>query len=246
MNGRAQQARDAAGLPSVVKVCPNCNEPFAPARRDMIYCSKRCRQAAHRFGRGAVARAHATEPLRLAYADPPYPGLSRRYYAQHPDYAGEVDHRALLSRLAAWDGWALSTSARALPSVLAIGAELGLSMRVAAWFRGARRTASAWPLQAWEPVVYAGGRRLVTSEPAEDALIHFARPRTTDPRRAIGAKPAAFAFWLFDLLGALPGDHLDDLYPGSGGVRRAWTVYTSREPGSDPSRGAPRDASRVA
>jgi hypothetical protein len=38
--------------------------------------------------------------VRLAYADPPYPGRAH-LYADHPDYAGEVDHRELISRLAA-------------------------------------------------------------------------------------------------------------------------------------------------
>lgn len=52
----------------------------------------------------------------------------------------------------------------------------------------------------------------------------------------MGAKPARFAFWLFDLLGALPGDELDDLYPGSGGIRRAWQLYTSRAANGDGSR----------
>lgn len=30
--------------------------------------------------------------MRIAYADPPYPGQARKHYGQHPDYAGEVDH----------------------------------------------------------------------------------------------------------------------------------------------------------
>jgi hypothetical protein len=42
-----------------------------------------------------------------------------------------------------------------------------------------------------------------------------------------GAKPAAFCWWLFDLLGALPGDDLVDLFPGSGGVARAWGLYNT-------------------
>jgi hypothetical protein len=41
----------------------------------------------------------------------------------------------------------------------------------------------------------------------------------------VGAKPATFCYWLFDLLGALPGDELVDLFPGSGGVARAWHYY---------------------
>ena len=30
--------------------------------------------------------------MRFAYADPPYPGLSARYYRNEPTFAGEVDH----------------------------------------------------------------------------------------------------------------------------------------------------------
>ena len=46
------------------------------------------------------------------------------------------------------------------------------------------------------------------------------------PGRVIGAKPGAFCRWVFDLLGAAPGDSLDDLYPGSGAVGKAWATYT--------------------
>ncbi len=35
---------------------------------------------------------------------------------------------------------------------------------------------------------------------------------------------------MFTLLGAQPGDHLDDLFPGSGAVTRAWTTYTAPQP----------------
>lgn len=53
--------------------------------------------------------------------------------------------------------------------------------------------------------------------------------RTTDPARVIGTKPPQFARWVLDLLGAAPGDRLDDLYPGSGGIGRAWAIYTGQE-----------------
>jgi hypothetical protein len=43
----------------------------------------------------------------------------------------------------------------------------------------------------------------------------------------IGAKPAAVCRWIFALLGAAPGDTLDDLFPGSGAVTRAWAAYTA-------------------
>ena len=60
--------------------------------------------------------------MRFAYADPPYPRQAKRLYGNHPDYAGEVDHRELIDRLVAEypDGWALSTSAQALQEVLAL------------------------------------------------------------------------------------------------------------------------------
>ena len=90
------------------RICAWCRGPIpAAARRDAVCCSVRCRQARHRFlravGRAAVAGGRA---LRLAYADPPYPGNARLYQG-HPDYAGEVDHAALIRRLGPYDGWAL-------------------------------------------------------------------------------------------------------------------------------------------
>ncbi|MCT7149563.1 hypothetical protein M1196_23235, partial [Salmonella enterica subsp. enterica serovar Oranienburg] len=78
--------------------------------------------------------------LRLAYADPRYPGLSRRYYGKHPDFAGEVDHAALIAKLGEFDGWALSTSARSLQDVLALCPP---GSRVAVWVRGERPARSA-------------------------------------------------------------------------------------------------------
>ena len=175
-----------------------------------------------------VAGGH---PLRLAYADPPYPGLAARYYDGHPDFAGEVDHCRLVEQLCDGfpDGWALSTSAAALRDVLA---SCPPAVRVAAWVRGERPTRSWQPLSAWEPVIYHGGRPVLSpvDERRIDALTHIARARTTDPTRVVGAKPAAFCWWLFDLLGARPGDELVDLFPGSGGVARAWQQVSADSP----------------
>jgi hypothetical protein len=72
-------------------------------RRDAVCCSKRCRQARHRFttGVGVASPVVAGAPRRLAYADPPYPGRARRYYGDHPDYGGEVDHAELVASLSA-------------------------------------------------------------------------------------------------------------------------------------------------
>lgn len=218
--------KPGANLRGADRVCLWCRHPFAGRRRDAKYCSKRCRQASWRFGSHCVARRRATEPMRWAYADPPYPGLAR-YYADHPDFGGEVDHAALVSSLEAghFDAWSLSTSSKALSMVLSICFDYGADVRVGAWFRGSRPGRSHGPRQAWEPVIYRGGRRDPSREYSDDALVHHARPRLTDPGHVIGAKPAAFAFWLFDLMGALPGDELVDLYPGSGGITRAWSRF---------------------
>lgn len=204
---RATAERDAspaAGHDGSGRVCVWCCGPIpARARRDAVCCSVRCRQARHRFLRtiGRAAQAGAFRPLRLACADPPYPGRASLYRG-HPDYAGEVDHAALIAQLAGYDGWALSTSAEALPQVLAL---CPAGTRVAAWHRGARAVPARWPLHAWEPVLYFGGRQ-VSRRPGGirrvDSIVCGLTPVTTVPGRVIGAKPAAVCRWIFDLLGA--------------------------------------------
>lgn len=220
--------------------CAWCHGPIpTTARRDAVCCSTRCRQARHRFTRtvGQARSVAAGQPLRLAYADPPYPG-NAHLYRDHRDYGGEVDHTALIDRLSTYNGWALSTSAAALPAVLRLCPP---GVRVAAWHRGGRGM-SRWPLNAWEPVLYHGGRPVASHRGGTrrvDSLVHGVSPMTTLPGRVIGAKPAAFCRWLFDLLGAQPGDSFEDLFPGSGALTRAWTTYTT---GADPSRQAPHDS----
>lgn len=212
--------------------CAWCDGPIPEgARSDAKFCGTPHRQASHRFhsGRSLSARAVAcARPLRLAYADPPYPGMARRYYGDHPDFAGEVDHARLVEQLVDGfpDGWALSTSAAALRDVLTLCPP---GVRVAAWVRGERPTSAYRPLNAWEPVIYWGGRPYLSpvDERRIDVLTYHSRARTTDPRRVIGAKPASFCWWLFDLLGAKPGDEFVDLFPGSGGVARAWAHASS-------------------
>jgi hypothetical protein len=59
-----------------------------------------------------------------------------------------------------------------------------------------------------------------------DVLIYRPGARTTEPGRVIGAKPAEFCRWVFDLLGAEPQDEFTDLFAGSGGVARAWSIFS--------------------
>lgn len=226
----------------LIQACEWCGRPVMASRVDARFCSKSCRQASHRARVDRCELSALDRPLRLAYADPPYPGQAH-IYRGHPDYAGEVEHARLLSRLAGYDGWALSTSARALPAVLALAVAQGLEVRVGAWFRRRRPHLTARVLNAWEPVVYAGGRRVVADVAdthdasvaripqlrTDDTLVGVTpRRRPTLPSAVIGAKPPAFCAWVFRLLGALPGDELDDLFPGSGIVGRCWLDYTGQ------------------
>lgn len=61
--------------------------------------------------------------------------------------------------------------------------------------------------------------------PPLNSLQHIVQARTSDPGRVIGAKPPAFAQWVFELLGAIPAD----IYRGSGGIDRAWRIFSGEE-----------------
>jgi hypothetical protein len=113
--------RGVHGRPRAVRAGPAAGIVTAPPGQDelaviAVCCSVRCRQARHRFLRvvGYAEYVAPSRPLCLAFTDPPYPG-NARLYRDHPDYAGEVDHAELVRRPVTYDGWALSTSAEALP-----------------------------------------------------------------------------------------------------------------------------------
>lgn len=157
----------------------------------------------------------------MAYADPPYPGLARKYYAGEPSYAGEVDHVALIASLEAFaDGWALSTSSAALRMVLPLCPK---GVRVCAWVKPIGACPATLGIHStWEPVIVARGRQRQPG--VRDWLsAQPARGGGTLP----GRKPIAFCAWLFDLLGLQPGDELVDMFPGTGIVGRSWAELSS-------------------
>lgn len=169
--------------------------------------------------------------MNLGYADPPYPGQSKKHYGDHPDYDGEVDHVELLRRLDAdFDGWLLHTSSVALEQVLHICAEYGLGpYRVMAWVKPFAAFRANVPVAyAWEPVLVKPAR-----PPAVHGAIRPLRDFLAEPitmqRGLSGAKPERVCWWGFECLGALPGDALHDLYPGSGAVSAAWETWCDRE-----------------
>jgi hypothetical protein len=101
-SGSAVSVARARQLRLFDQLCAWCDRPVLASRVDARYCSTRCRQAAYRAGVRRAELAATAVPLRLAYADPPYPGKSGLYRGQ-PHYAGEVDLEELLW---AWRRWA--------------------------------------------------------------------------------------------------------------------------------------------
>jgi len=159
----------------------------------------------------------------VAYADPPYIGMAAKHYRRHPDYAGEVDHTALVARLRDEfpDGWALSCASTSLATLLPL---CPAKTRVAAWVKPyATFRHGINPVYSWEPVIVAGGRKLTLNgkNQPQNAVLDWLK--CSPPMNSlVGKKPDQFCFWVFALLGLQPGDTLVDIYPGTGGVTRAW------------------------
>jgi hypothetical protein len=154
--------------------------------------------------------------LRFAYADPPYPGTARKYYQREASYGGEVDHRALLASLKySYDGWALSTSAKALRWILPLCPD---DVHVCPWVKPKGTPTATFGLHtSWEAVIVRPGR-LLRPGVRDWLMAHAARGGGSLP----GRKPLAFCAWLFAALGMQAGDRLADLFPGTGIVTRAW------------------------
>lgn len=167
--------------------------------------------------------------MRVAYADPPYPGQAEKHYRAHTDYAGEVDHAALIARLEDEfpDGWALSTGSKMLQEVLA----LCPPVRVLIWRKRPGTPFGDKFLWSYEPVFLRACRRpsdyvpdVVEAIP-QGQLMTFRQRPVND---VTGAKPRAFCEWLFRAMGLGPEDELHDLYPGSGAVTQAWEQWSNQ------------------
>lgn len=158
---------------------------------------------------------------RIGYADPPYPGCAH-YYRNHPDYAGEVDHAELVSRLERdYDGWLLHTSSVALRRVLPLCPE---SARLMSWVKPFAAFKRNVPVAyAWEPVIVKPCRKQVVS--GRLVMRDWIAESITMKRGLAGAKPEKVCFWAFEMLGMQPDDELHDLFPGTGAVTAAWEKW---------------------
>lgn len=161
---------------------------------------------------------------RIGYADPPYPGCAH-LYKDHPDYAGEVDHAELISRLnAEFDGWVLHTSSVALPEIAPL---IPHGARFMSWVKQFAAFKRNVPVAyAWEPVIVKPARKPVVSKRL--VMRDWIMEPMTMKRGLTGAKPEAVCHWAFEMVAARPDDELVDLFPGTGAVSKAWKTWQGR------------------
>jgi hypothetical protein len=100
-------------------------------------------------------------------------------------------------------------------------------VRVGGWFKPfASFKPGVNPAYAWEPVIFCGGRSAVERGGREVSTTRdWVSANILLERGTSGAKPPAFCHWLFEFLGANGDDEFHDLFPGSGGVSRAWNDW---------------------
>ncbi len=159
----------------------------------------------------------------FAYADPPYLGCGKLYRMHHPDAMDWDDiktHQCLIERLCDEyvDGWVMSLSVPSLKSILPLCPE---ECRVGAWvkpfcsFKPGVTTA-----YAWEPVIWRGGRKRSREQ---ETIRDWVSAPITLQKGLPGVKPWPFCEWVLDLLNVdEKQDKVDDLFPGSGSMGRAF------------------------
>ena len=159
--------------------------------------------------------------MKIGYADPPYIGCAH-LYKDHPDFAGEVDHVALIASLNAnYDGWILHTHVPGLKVILPL---LPPEARVMAWVKGFAAFKRNVPVAyAWEPVIVKPARKPVVSKRL--VMRDWIECPITLRRGLCGAKPEKVCHWAFEVVGGRPEDELVDLFPGTGAVTKAWKTW---------------------
>lgn len=184
------------------------------------------------WSESATSTGWKVQIVRIAYADPPYPGQSAKHYGDHPDFAGEVDHAELIDRLySEFDGFVLHTSA---PAIAEVAQLLRDDVRWCAWVKPFAAFKANVPLAyAWEPVIVRPCRRQTVSNRITPLRDWLAEPITMQ-RGLSGSKPERVCWWLFEAVGAEPEDSFFDLFPGSGAVWRAWLDWSRGFALSDP------------
>lgn len=164
---------------------------------------------------------------KIGYADPPYIGCAHLYKG-HPDFAGEVDHVALVDRLESeFNGWVLHASATLTSEAILAPLVLKTGARKCVWVKGFAAFKRNVPVAyAWEPVYIKAARKPVVSKRL--VMRDWIQESITLKRGLTGAKPEAVCHWAFEIAGAKPDDDLVDLFPGTGAVMRAWSTWRGK------------------
>jgi len=163
--------------------------------------------------------------MRFAYADPPYLGCGKLYAKHHAEaliWDDPETHRSLIARLVNEypDGWAMSLHVPSLRVLLPMCPD---DVRVSPYCKTfAPFKVGVNPAWAWEPVIWRGGRKYTRED--RTVMDWHASPVALK-KGLVGAKSRAVCRWIFSLLNAQPGDSLDDLFPGTGGVGAAWAEW---------------------
>ena len=122
--------------------------------------------------------------MRIAYADPLYPGMARKHYSKEA-LCAEVDHATLIADLIEFDGWALSTGSVNLAEVLPLAP---VGTRIAAWVKPfASYKPGVSPAYTWEPVLFSPVRK---NEKDRLTVRDHVSANITLRRGLAGAKPA--------------------------------------------------------
>ena len=165
--------------------------------------------------------------MKLAYADPPYYGYGNLYNdtaiaaeCRYDDLSAWAD---LIGDLCTrYDGWALSMTSGNLHDILPMCPP---GTRIAAWVKPfAAFKANVRIAYTWEPVIFMPGRDR-SRDGASVGRDHLAEGITMK-RGLTGVKPDRFNSWVLDLLGWMPGDEFEDMFPGSGGMDRVVDART--------------------
>jgi hypothetical protein len=158
--------------------------------------------------------------MKFAYADPPYIGLAKKFYAKHHADAADYDqpetHKNLITQLCDEypDGWLVCLQAPALAFYLSICPE---DVRVGAWCKTWHQIRPTTTQFAWEPVIWRGGRKDNKRSPMIRDWMSCPAARGQGLR---GSKPPEFNRWVLDLLNYREGDEIIDLFPGTEGMSK--------------------------
>lgn len=163
--------------------------------------------------------------MKITYADPPYLGCGKLYKNDHPD-SFDFDDPKTYQNLIQYleinspEGWALSMSVPSLPILLPM---IPTPFRLCAWVKPfCSFKPGVNPAYAWEPVVIRGGRKRTRQQPT---VRDWVSANITLKKGLTGAKPINFCYWLFEILNLNAEDEFVDMFPGTGGVTKAFDEW---------------------